>query len=256
MKWTSLSMLCGLVATAPFAVAGSPGPVRYQTERATLYFEAGQLTTEQMARFVRIADRGIADIESYLGTGAGTGPPRVTFQISSEIEMSRAFRRTIFLPMERVKDDTAPYLHETAHVLLPTRCHCLWLGEGFASYVQAYVSENLGGYDGVIFSWGGNPNVDRLARRYLDTAGGQAVLPYLGVEAAPPGIESERRRVAAPFYVLSHSFVKFLVERVGVEPIKSLHEAVEPRSALEQKTGRTLEWWRAEWLAHVQKQGA
>lgn len=259
MKWAKISILCGLLATRPFAVGGSPALVRYQTDRATFYFEAGQLTAQQMERFVAIADRGIADIVIYLGSGldaARSGPPRITFQISSEIETSRAFRRTILLPMERVKRDSAPYLHETAHVLLPTQCRCPWLGEGFASYVQAYVSENLGGYDGAIFSWGGNPNVDRLARRYLTTGAGRAVLPYVGVEAAPPEIESDRRRVAAPFYVLSHSFVKFLVEKAGLEPVKSLHEAAEPGAALKQKTGRSVDWWRAEWLAFVQEQGA
>jgi hypothetical protein len=253
VKRTQLLGLCGLVAAGSLAT-GEPDHVRYQTERATLYFEAGQLTGSQMERFAAMAEQGIADIESFLGTRSR--PAVITFRIDSEIEMSRAFRRTVWLPMQRVKSDSAPYLHETAHVLLPTRCHCPWLGEGFASYVQAYVSENIGGYDGVVFSRGGNPGVDRLARRYLATDAGQAVLPYVGGEGAPPGIEWDRRRVAAPFYVLSHSFVKFLVERTGLEPVKSLHDAAEPQAALQRLTGRSVDYWLAEWLAYVRRQGA
>jgi hypothetical protein len=252
MNGARLPALCVLLASVPLA-AGGPDHVRYQTERATLYFEAGELTGPQMERFAAIADRGIADVESFLGTRSD--PRAITFRIDNETEMSRAFRRTVWLPIQRVKGDTAPYLHETTHVLLPTRCRCPWLGEGFASYVQAYVSENIGGYDGVIFSRGGNREVDQLARRYLATDAGRAVLPHVGAEGAPPGIEWDRRGVAAPFYVLSHSFVKFLVEKTGLEPVKRLHEAAEPQLALRQSTGRSVDWWLAEWLAHVRRPG-
>jgi hypothetical protein len=222
-----------------------------------LLFEAGQLTTPQMERFAALADRGIADIESYLGMeGARARRSQITFEVGSRVAIARTFRGTVYLPVERVKTDSAPYLHETTHALLPTRCGCPWLAEGFASYVQAYVSENLGGYDGVIFSWGGNANVDRLARRYLTAESGQAVLSYVGGESDPPGMEWQRRSVAAPFYVLSHSFVKFLVEGMGLAPVRGMHEAVEPDAALKRMTGRSLDWWRSEWLTHLQQAGS
>jgi hypothetical protein len=118
------------------------------------------------------------------------------------------------------------------------------------------VSEHLGGYDGVIFSWGGNANVDRLAGGYLKTERGQQVLPFVGAPESPPRLESDRRRVAAPFYVLSHSFVKFLVEELGVEPVKALHAASDAEREIEKKTGKSLASWRDAWLARVTKAGA
>jgi hypothetical protein len=77
---------------------------------------------------------------------------------------------------------------------------------------------------------------------------GRTSLAYVGGEAAPPRVEADRRGVAAPFYVLSHSFAKFLVEELGLELVKSLHEASEPGAQLERETGRDLASWREEWL--------
>jgi hypothetical protein len=248
-----------VIGVAGFAAAGSFGSIRYQTDRATLYFEPGHLTREEMARFAAIADRGIADVASYLGADRDARalvPDRITFEIGSGFGMARAYRNTIYLPVERVRDDSAPYLHETAHVLLPTRCRCPWLAEGFASYVQSYVSEHRGGYDGAVFSRGGNANVDQLAKRYLATGGGQEVVAYVGGESAPPRVEADRRGVAAPFYVLSHSFTKFLVEELGLELVKGLHDASEPGARLKRETGRDLASWREEWLDNLRSQTA
>ena len=227
-----------------------PEAVRYELPRATVLFERGSLSGEQMERFAGLVEKGIADIETYLG-GAPERRARIVYRVSSTVRMSRAYRRTVLLPMERVQADSAPYLHETTHVLLPTRCDCLWLGEGFASYVQSYVSENLGGYDGAVFSRGGNRQVDRYARRHLGRESGRAVLPYVGGSGSPPRIESERRRVAAPFYVLSHSFAKFLVARAGLAAVRDAHRARDAPAAIERATGVTVDRLKAEWLASL-----
>jgi hypothetical protein len=209
-----------------------------------------------MERFVRLVDRGIADIETYLRDGAEptvAEAPKITYHVRSSIPMSRSFRRTVLLPAERVKTDAAPYLHETTHVLMPLRGECMWLAEGFASYVQSYVSEHKGGYDGVVFSRGGNGNVDTLARRYLARDSGQSVLPFVGGLGSPPEVWEERRQVAAPFYVLSHSFVKHLVEHAGLSAVKEIVRADDAAAALERLTKRSLAGWKADWLAGLAK---
>jgi hypothetical protein len=250
-------VLAGVLATTvradgvePVAVQAVGDRVRYEAERATVYFEAGQFTPEEMQRFVRLADRGVADVAAYLEAG---GAPRVTFHVRSNEPMSRSFRRTVVLPAERVKNDRAPYLHETTHVLVPPRNGCLWLSEGFASYVQSYVAEHVGGYDGYVFSWGGNGNIDRLARRHLAGERGRAVLPYVGGDGSPPEIWEERRQVAAPFYVLSHSFVKHLVENAGVNAVKDLLRADDVPAALARATSRSVAQWKADWLSSLER---
>lgn len=229
-----------------------PDRVRIEGRRVVVIFEAGQFAPAEMQRFTELADRGVNDIEAYLNPGApatAADSRRITFVVRSGLEMSRSFRRTVLLPAERVRADRAPYLHETTHVLAPSRSECLWLSEGFASYVQSYVAEHVGGYDGYVFSWGGNGNVDRLALRYLGSERGQAVLPYVGSDGSPGGIWEERRQVAAPFYVLSHSFLKFLVEQAGLECVKGLLQASDVPQALRTATARSAEQWKAAWLA-------
>ncbi|MEO8501108.1 MAG: hypothetical protein ABI565_09345, partial [Vicinamibacteria bacterium] len=143
----------------------------------------------------------------------------------------------------------APYLHEATHVLVPMSEDCLWISEGFASYVQSYVAEKVGGYDGYVFSWGGNRNIDRLARRTLNSDLGRAALPYVGGMEEPADLFEKRREVAQPLYVLAHSFVKFMVEGASLDQVKSLVQAADIPGSAKQITGRTIDEWKADWLA-------
>jgi hypothetical protein len=156
--------------------------------------------------------------------------------------------RTVSLMLERVRSDSAPYLHETVHVLVPSPNRSVWLREGFASYVESYVSENIGGYDAHVFVKTGNRGVDGEAARWLTREAGRTVLPWVGTPGEPPEMLEERRRVAAPFYVLSQSFAKFLVQRVGLGPLIGVVSARDPEAALARVSGRTVEDWKADWL--------
>jgi len=228
--------------------------VRYELSRATVLFEAGAFTAEEMGRFAILADRGVQDIDTLLnhtGPGARTGPP-ITFVVRDDVPMSRSFRRTVMLPAERVHRDTAPYLHESTHVLVPMKEECLWLSEGFASYVQSYVAEKIGGYDGYVFSWGGNGNIDRLARRTLNSDLGRAALPYVGGMGEPADLFEKRREVAQPLYVLAHSLVKFMIESTSLDKVKTLVQEKDIEGSAASITGKTIDAWKAEWLAMLQ----
>jgi len=126
---------------------------------------------------------------------------------------------------------------------------CLWLSEGFASYVQSYVAEKIGGYDGYVFSWGGNRNVDRLARRTMNSDLGRAALPYVGGRGEPADLFEKRREVAQPLYVLSHSLVKFMIENTSLDKVKGLVQSSNIEDSAPTLTGRTIDVWKADWLA-------
>ncbi len=225
--------------------------VRYEMTRATVVFEPGAFSPEDMGRFALLADRGIEDMDTLLNhaTPGTSGGVPITFVVRDSVPISRSFRRTILLPADRVRRQAAPYLHETTHILVPMKEDCLWLSEGFASYVQSYVAERIGGYDGYVFSWGGNRNIDRLARRTLNSDLGRAALPYVGGIGEPADLFEKRREVAEPLYVLAHSLVKFMVDRAGLDKVKTLVQAAGIADSAERITGQTIESWKADWMA-------
>lgn len=246
-------MLLGVIARRGSAVEW----IRYDGVKATLYVEGGSLTSAEAARFCRLLDKGIADIEAYLGPAAPDGlrEGRIVYRVGDALPYSMTRGRSVFLMRARVRSDSAPYLHETVHVLVPAPHRSLWLSEGFASYVESHISQSMGGYDAHVFSRTGNRGVDGEAARWLAREAGRAVLPYVGAPGQPPEMLSERRRVAAPFYVLSQSFSKFLVERLGLGRVIALVSSRDPEVALARTSGRPVEAWKAEWLATIGQTG-
>jgi hypothetical protein len=233
--------------------AGRPAMADWLTiekPRATLSYEENALTPSEASRFAGLVDQGIADVESYLKPAAPDGlrEGRIVYRVGADLPYSMTRGRTVSLMVERVRTDSAPYLHETVHVLVPSWNRSVWLSEGFASYVESYVSENIGGYDAHVFSKTGNGGVDAEAARWLGREAGRTVLPWVGTAGEPPEMLEERRRVAAPFYVLSQSFSKFLVNKLGLPRVISLVSSREPEADLARLSGRTVEDWKAEWV--------
>jgi len=221
-----------------------------ETDRATLWFEGGILSAEEMIRFGDLANRGILDIEAYLGT-TRSGSRKVRYFISTQVQISHSRWQTVFLPMSKVENRTAPYLHETTHLIAPCDNCPMWFSEGLASYVQSYVSEHTGGYDGGIFSRRGNRGIDQDARRWLASERGQAVVPFVGAHGEPLAINDDRSNVAAPFYVMAQSFVKFLLLRASIENLRSCFEAEDFDAELQSVTGKSPAQWKELWMAEL-----
>jgi hypothetical protein len=244
------------VAAATLAVlagAGRPAMADWLTiekPRATLSYEESALTASEASRFAGLLDQGVADVESYLRPAAPDGlrEGRILYRVGTSLPYSMTRGRTVSLMVERVRTDSAPYLHETVHVLVPSPNRSIWLSEGFASYVESYVSENIGGYDAHVFARTGNRGVDAEAARWLGREAGRTVLPWVGTPGEPPEMLEERRRVAAPFYVLSQSFSKYLVAKHGLARVIGLISARDPEGALRELSGRVVEVWKADWL--------
>ena len=129
----------------------------------------------------------------------------------------------------------------------------MWFSEGLASYVQSYVSQHAGGYDGAIFARRGNRGIDQDARRWLASDRGQVVLPFVGVPGEPPDINYDRSNVAAPFYVMAQSLVKFIVDRAKLDKLRPVFEAKDFEAELKSATGKSSAEWKTNWLAKLNK---
>jgi hypothetical protein len=215
--------------------------------RATVVYERDALSHLEAAGFAWLAARGVREMGRLLGLRLAVRS-RLRFELHGDSRISTARGRTISISAYRVRARTAPYLHEIAHVLLPCRHAPAWFSEGLACYLESAVSESGGGYDSRLFTAGGNRGVDDDARRWLTDRRGRKVLPFIGTRGVPRGIVHDRHNVAAPFYVLSHSLVKFLVERVGVGEVMRLARARRFAAEVQRATRKAVSGWREEWL--------
>ena len=202
-------------------------------------------------RFAQQAARGIDGVECLTGR---CGRMRLRFELCSDGRISAARGRTIRLPAYRVRNQTAPYLHEIAHALLPCPGAPVWFSEGLACYVESAVAERFGGYDSRLFTARGNAGVDVDARAWLDDARGHAVLRFVGKRGEPPRMAHDRPNVAAPFYVLSHSLVRFIALHAGDGALARVARARGFVQTLKRATGRGAAEWRRSWLAQAMKQ--
>ena len=223
-----------------------------EQDRATLCFETGALQPDDITAFANLVNQGIMDIEAYLGVSRLNGR-KIRYFISEDVGISHSTWRSIYLPMSKVRNHTAPYLHETTHVLAPCDDCPMWFSEGLASYVQSYVSEHTGGYDGGIFSRRGNRGIDFDARRWAASDRGKAVIPFVGMHGEPAAIGYDRSNVAAPFYVMAQSFVKFIMERNTPEQARVIIEAKDFDAGVQATTGKPIGEWKDLWLAELNK---
>ena len=230
--------------------------VRYDRTGASVYFEKDTMTPQEMDAFSNLVDQGIKDIEGLLkipDERRREQAGKIFFFVSSKIDIGRSRFRTVMLPLWRVQNEVAPYLHETAHIVARCESCPMWFSEGFASWVQSHVSETIGGYDAKVFARRGNRGVDADAVRYLNTAQGQSVLPFVLEGGEPPDIVAERRAVGAPFYVLSQSLVKYLVEHAGVEKVMGLSASSDFDAELARVMEKTPEEVKRDWLGAIRE---
>jgi len=211
------------------------------------------MSAAAMDDFAALANQGVEDIRKFLGIPASGGKlaERVRFFVGCDVEISFTQARSVFLPAHRVRNQCAPYLHETFHALAPCRRCPLWFSEGVACYVQSFVSEHYSGYDAPLFTGNGNAEVDRDAARWLAASEGKAVLPFIAKNGEPRNLRSDRERVASPFYALSHSFTKFLAQSCAPSALYRISLATNFKAAFRKQLGAAPLGLRERWLERL-----
>jgi len=245
--------------------------VRYETKRAIVWAEKDSLTQAEIEEFGKLANQGIIDIEKYSGIKFDKKhfkADKIEYFLSSKVDIAHASaegKPYLYIRPIRVKQKKSMYLHETTHIIDWNSLKPMWLHEGFPNYIQTYVSRHYVGYHGSVFNPENKP-IDEMARNHLKEEISKRVLPLIGRNGTPYDFNVteeewkiysfilEDRQVAAPaFYNLSESFVKFIVEKVGMKKMRKILEPQDTRAAIEKVTGKNMDEWKTDWLKSLAK---
>lgn len=282
MRRIGLSLLTAFLAAAPvFAAPPKPagqlmvdaaavtrltaGGDRIERPGVVVFSEAGALTMEELSGFAEQASIAAAGIRAYVGDDlqliGGDASRVVEFYLSADAGVSHTTMREprVFIVPSRVRERTAPYVHEAVHVMLAWADGARWLTEGLADHVASQVVSRTGGYLALPLEPSGRRG---SAAAYLRTDHGLEVLPLVGAVGSSMSVRqrfpeisrkigSERRTYAAAFYALSWSFVDYLVSQVGIEGMRAIAEAQGSDAEVLKSTGKTLAEWRVAWLATI-----
>lgn len=242
--------------------------IKYEGRRAVVIAEQGLLTQQELIEYGILVNKGVDHIERYLGIKFDDkhyGNKRLNYFISNDLKHSyfsgRQSRQPFaFLEGPRVKEKTDPYLHETAHAILG-ETGSSWLAEGLANYVSSYVSEHFDGYDHKVFGNRGNRGVDKHVKELLADRNNALMLKKIFAEleyfdfsefANDDQIQGFRN-VAYP---VSHSFVKFLIKKIGLGKVKKIYLRKDTDRAIDEVTGKNKDGWIKAWLNHLNVKGA
>lgn len=218
---------------------------------------AGSLTAEQVDDFAALAEKGVRDIARF--TGVEPRKQRILIYLSPHVEVSHTYPRypgsyrhepRVFLDSERVPDHSAPYLHELVHAVVGDG-GAMWLEEGFASWVASSVATKYGGYYAPVLS-GGNDRVDAQARAAIERSRAAGEARNWFASDAPQFTSPRERRM---FYILSHSFTKYLAASLGTSCLISIHRENDIH-ALARLSGVSIDEWRRRWMEELGEGGS
>jgi hypothetical protein len=258
---------------------------RYETDHLVLYIDKGILSSGESSQFANGLERMFVATAAYVRhrfDARQRGVSKPTYYLTDRAGISHVNGvANVFLFAKRVIPRPAIAIHETTHLLLDSdpkaprnredlspeeekRAYAFlghWLPEGFADYVAVDLAPRLGLHGPLSpFLKGDKSTVDTEAREWLNDPRGRAVVPFVASHGEPDNLLADRENVAPPFYVLSLSFVKYLVEHTGVATVAQLYEKHSNGEAsieedVKRITGTDLAIWRQRWLPQVDVNG-
>jgi hypothetical protein len=238
------------------------------------WFPKDSLSVERMDGILDTLSIGIAAAERLIKTPQTwqvhqKGMP-YTFYFRLDSLVSRSSGSGfVSIPFWRIKQGKAPWLHEAIHEMLNTKNGNwnndsitlevavkntpLWLSEGLPEYISQTVSHKykLPFFD--VQSKSFLTNVDSICREDLKGKLADSVLAFIGKKGALIELFGKDRRLYAPtFYHCSCSFVKYLAERNGIDPlIESLAAYPREMEELEKRIHSSLEYLKKDWLIKI-----
>ena len=242
--------------------------IKLSKGKVIAWFPGDSLSEKRMSEIVDTLNIGIKAAEKFINAP-------LSWQVQHEGDLYTYYFRTdrfishgshagfVSIPFWRIKNGKAPWLHEAMHEMLNTKAadaisekewaayepH-LWLYEGLPDYISMKVSQqhNLPQFD--VFANTTYGNADSLCKQDLCKERSAYILSFIGKKGTMPELYSKDRFTYAPtFYHCSCSFVKYLVEKQGIEPLLN-SVSVYPREheALEKLITPSLDVMKSSWM--------
>ncbi len=219
-------------------------------KQVVIYAPADSMSASWQHALVDTLDNALARLRRtmrgpYPWQRIGDGP--VTFYLSPGRFVAHASGYgAVFIPISRVHERLAPFLHEASHELLApeppfyprefsdtvglaqARRHPLWLFEGVPDYLAQSVSAQTGFHEGDVFEIGGLGKVDSVcAARVASSPRRQEILGVIGSAGRLEALfTTERATIAPAFYACSQSLTKHLIDLIGVREVVGLFPAM------------------------------
>lgn len=245
------------------AILGRDGS-RLDGEHVILWFPKS-LAPPDAAALVKRLDPGVAALWRRVGIHEWQAVPKtkITYYLSEDSFVAHASgRAAVFIPMARVQDGRAPYLHEAAHEMLastrtaqppagtPIR-RPLWLTEGLPDYLARLATADVGTPEETGPFGATLAQADALCAERARTPDGATMISFIGTSERPEALfTTDRSRFAPTFYTCSLSFVRYLGSRLGLDALVGLfaHPPAEMIARLDTLGGKRVSAWRADWL--------
>ena len=217
---------------------------KYSSDRSALWVERDYISKEEANLLQQKIDKGIFEIENFIGMQfdkVAYNKDKIEYFVHSRREASHTITTyhprkymypVIFLTFAAEK--RAPYVHETVHIIA-WDWNTLWIKEGLA----VFLNDKLGGYP-AFPNFGAD--IDEFAKSNINS---RQALNLIGQNGVPRFSDSMERRL---FLVFSGPFVKYLEANLGIEKLMEIYVAKDTQKAFAEKTGKTLDVWKKDWI--------
>ncbi len=262
----------GLAVEGRHVVAWFPREAAFQADPANSSATPKPPLTEADRReIVDRLDRGIAEAKRFIGKPDWSfrGDPRLYFYFPDANFISHApGGNTAFIPLWRIRDNQAPWLHEAMHLLIKVDGDWLsqpdglaearmplWLHEGLAEAISMEVDARTGTRHYSPLVDVSADQLDAFAVEHIRACpDSQRLLTYVGGRGKLPELFGEdRRKYAAAFYAASTSFVRYLSRRErGYQHLLAAIAAFDREiETYERLSGHPLETFKQKWAAEL-----
>jgi hypothetical protein len=216
----------------------------YLSEGTVVWVVKSQAPEEYIAEGKK-SEEAIRKLEKYLNTSIRdnfNGEEKVHFFYGSTgaafTPLAHYTKPVIFMPTSSDYYSFHAYMHELTHVLTlrsQDAYYYGWAVEGLA----VYLNDKLGG--GASYPNFGE-DIDQMASKYLNNTD---TLEKIGDE------KYYQYTIDDGFYSLSGSFIKYMVEKIGIEPFMKIYHDADMQKAMKEVTKKNIQEWKSEWISYL-----